>query len=66
MSSDYIVSITIRIVCFAISFWALDALDFQRFLKKGRVAKVQVLYWILAASLGWMLAEFILGLMSFA
>ena len=52
-------------MCFAISFWALDALDFQRFLKKGRVAKAQVLYWILAASLGWMLAEFIFGLMSF-
>lgn len=64
MSSGYIVSITIRIVCFVISFWALDALDFQRFLKKGRVAKAQVLYWILAAGLSWMLAEFILGLMS--
>lgn len=64
MSSGYFVSVTVRILCFGISFWALDALDFQRFLKKGRAAKAQILYWILAASFGWLLAQFILGFLS--
>ena len=53
----------LSVVCFCICFYALNALDFERFLKKGHSAQAQVLYWILAIGLAWMLKSFIIALL---
>lgn len=54
---------TLSVVCFAVCFYALDALDFERFLKKGHSAQAQFLYWILAISLAWMVKSFMISLL---
>jgi uncharacterized integral membrane protein (TIGR02327 family) len=56
------VEIALSLVVFALSLWALDALDFNRFIKKGRVVQAQTLYLFLAMALAGLVVQFLLGL----
>ena len=49
-------------ICFAISLYGLSAIDYSRFLKKGKVFEAQVLYIILAMILAYLLGKFILAI----
>lgn len=54
--------VILSLVVFAISLWALDALDFNRFLKKNKVIQAQTLYLFLAMALTGLVVQFLLGL----
>lgn len=56
------VEVVLSLVVFALSLWALDALDFNRFIKKGRVMQAQTLYLFLAMALTGLVVQFLLGL----
>ncbi len=56
------VEVVLSLVVFALSLWALDALDFNRFLKKSRVIQAQTLYLFLAMALAGLVVQFLLGL----
>jgi len=56
------VEIALSLVVFALSLWALDALDFNRFIKKGHVVQAQTLYLFLAMALAGLVVQFLLGL----
>ncbi len=47
---------------FAISLYALTALDFNRFLRKNKTMQAQILMFLLAMALGTLVAEFLLAL----
>jgi uncharacterized integral membrane protein (TIGR02327 family) len=47
---------------FAISLYALTALDFNRFLRKNRTVPAQILMLLLAMAMGTLVAEFLLAL----
>jgi uncharacterized integral membrane protein (TIGR02327 family) len=54
--------IVLSLVVFALSLWALDALDFNRFLKRNKVIQAQTLYFFLAMALTSLVVQFLLGL----
>lgn len=54
--------VILSLVVFAISLWALDALDFNRFLKKNKVIQAQMLFLFLAMALAGLVVQFLMGL----
>jgi len=56
------VEVALSLLVFALSLWALDALDFNRFLKKSHVIQAQTLYLFLAMALAGLVVQFLLGL----
>lgn len=56
------IEVILSLVVFAITLWALDALDFNRFLKKNKVIQAQTLYLFLAMALTGLVVQFLLGL----
>ena len=59
----YFIRLLIYFVAFAISLYALSALDFNRFLKKNHVMAAQVLYIVLAMALAFLMGQFIMAIM---
>lgn len=56
------IEVVLSLVIFTGSLWALDALDFNRFLKKNKVIQAQTLYFFLAMALTSLVVQFLLGL----
>lgn len=59
----YFIRVLVYFVSFAISLYALSALDFNRLLKKNRVMAAQALYIVLAMAMAYLLGEFLIGIM---
>ncbi len=64
MLSDLGISSLLNIVShllfIGLSWWALQALDFERFLRKNRVAQARLLYLFLAITIGSAVSNFFL------
>jgi uncharacterized integral membrane protein (TIGR02327 family) len=56
------VEIALSLVVFALSLWALDALDFNKLLKKNKIIQAQTLYLFLAMALAGLVVQFLLAL----
>jgi uncharacterized integral membrane protein (TIGR02327 family) len=56
------VETVLSLVVFAVSLWALDALDFNKLLKKNKVVQAQTLYLFLAMALAALVVQFLLAL----
>ena len=52
----YFTRLVIYFICFAISLYALNALDYSRFIKKNS-------YIIIAMALAFLMGQFIMGIM---
>lgn len=52
----------VYLAAFVVSFFALGALDFNRFLKQGKLLQGQVLYWVLALGLAYLSGSFVISL----
>lgn len=61
-SAVYAVRAAIYIAAFMLSFYALGALDFSRYIKQGHVLQARILYWILVLSLAYLSGSFVLAL----
>ncbi|MEF9919716.1 MAG: DUF1146 family protein [Erysipelotrichaceae bacterium] len=57
-----LVNITVHLLCFVVSFYALSSLHFDRFCDVRKPMKVQVLLLLLAIGLGYVVAQFLLAL----
>ncbi|CAM5380839.1 DUF1146 domain-containing protein [Niallia circulans] len=55
-----LLSILIHIVFIALSWWALQSLNFEKFLRKNRVFQARVLYVLLAIIMGSIVSNFLL------
>lgn len=54
--------VLLALALFGLSLWALDALDFNRLIKKGRVMQAQTLYLFLAMGLAGLVFQFLKAL----
>ena len=61
-SAVYTVRAAIYIAAFMLSFYALGALNFSRYIKQGHVLQARILYWILVLSLAYLSGSFVLAL----
>lgn len=55
-----LLNIVSHLLFIGLSWWALQALDFERFLRKNRVAQARLLYLFLAITIGSAVSNFIL------
>ena len=61
-SAVYAVRAAIYIAAFMLSFYALGALNFSRYIKQGHVLQARILYRILVLSLAYLSGSFVLAL----
>ena len=66
MSISYLAQVLILVCSFAVSFWALGALDFEKYLKANHVQQAQVLYWLMAFALAYLVSGFVTSLLYWA
>ncbi len=55
-----ITAILVHITCMAITWWALQAVDMTKVMKKNKVAQIQAIYIILTIVIGSALGNFLL------
>jgi uncharacterized integral membrane protein (TIGR02327 family) len=61
--SVFILRMLVEIGCFALSFYAVGALNYEKLLKPGHVVQAQLLYWLLVLALSWLVSQFLFSLM---
>lgn len=61
-----IVRIVIYLFSFVVSAYALSGLDFKKITRRGSETKIQLLYIFLALGLGYLIAEFLMGISRYA
>lgn len=54
--------VLLALALFGLSLWVLDALDFNRLIKKGRVMQAQTLYLFMAMGLASLVFQFLKAL----
>lgn len=57
-----IIEIILYFITFAVSLYALSAIDFAKFIFAGRVVQTQILILLLAMALAYLVVQFLLGL----
>ncbi len=61
-----LLSILIHIIFIALSWWALQSLNFEKFLRKNRVFQARMLYVLLAIIMGSIVSNFLLDYLSWS
>ena len=59
---EFYIRVAVFFFSFLLSLYGLNALDFNRFIRQGKVMQGQVLYFILAASLSYLLGSFLMSM----
>ena len=59
---DFYVKVCIYLLSFVASFYGLGALDFNRLIKQGKIVQGQVLYFVLACCLAYLVANFVMAI----
>lgn len=59
---DFYLKIIIYLFSFTLSLFSLNALDFNRFLKQGKIVQGQLLYFILACCMGYVFGNFLMAI----
>ena len=54
--------VSVYIICFVFTLFGLASLDFNRFIKKGKVAQAWILYFIIALSLAYLSGSFLMSI----
>ena len=62
MMFDFYIRVFIYFFCFIMSLYALNALDFNRFVKQGRIFQAQLLYFLIACALAYLSASFLMAM----
>ena len=61
--TQFYIKVGIYMFSFILSLFGLSALDFSRFIAKGKVAQAQILYFILACALAYLFGNFLMSVM---
>ena len=62
---QFIIRDVVYILCFILSMQAMQALNYEKLLKKGHVRQAQVLYFLLVMALAWLSGSFVLTFLNF-
>lgn len=60
---DFYMRVTIYFICFLMALFGMSAVDFNRFLRQGKVVQGQVLYFVLCCCLSYLMGSFVIALM---
>lgn len=52
----------VYLLCFVIALYGLSAFDFNRFVKKNKIAAAWVLYFCIAMALAYLLGQFLMAI----
>lgn len=52
----------IYIICFIFSLFGLNAIDYNRYIKKGKISQAWILYFIIAFSLAYLSGSFLMSI----
>ena len=63
--NQFIYRVIVYLLSFILSLYGLSALDFNRFLKKNKVAEAQVLYFLLALALAYLVGSLLMSIIYF-
>lgn len=61
---NYVRDVVVYFIFFALSLYALSAIDFTRFMKRGKVKEIQILYILLSLALGFLAGSFLIGILN--
>ncbi len=62
MDLNFIKNFLIYIISFTLAMFALQSVNYEKFIKKGRVIEAQLLYILIAMALGYLIAQFVQGI----
>ena len=60
--SKFYLKVIIYLLSFALSLFGLNAIDYNRFLKKNKVVAAQTLYYLLALALAYLVGTLIINI----
>lgn len=63
--NQFIYRVIVYLLSFVLSLYGLSALDFNRFLKKNKVTEAQVLYFLLALALAYLVGSLLMSIIYF-
>ena len=59
---EFWVRVSVHLVCFGLALYAMQALNYEKLLRKGHVMQAQVLYILCAMALALLAAQFLMNL----
>ena len=59
---EEIVRVVVHLSCFALSLYAMQALNYEKLIRKGHVVQAQLLYILTAMCIALLAAQFLLNL----
>ena len=62
MDLDNIKNFLIYLISFTLAMFALQSVNYEKFIKKGKVIEAQLLYILIAMALGYLIAQFVQGI----
>ena len=62
MEVGAIIRIIVHLACFAVTMVALQAVHYEKLIRKGKVVQAQILYILVAMAIARLAAEFLLSL----
>lgn len=61
---EFVLKAIVHVVCFAMSFYALQVIDWNRLFKKNHVGEAWMFYLFMSMGLGYLVAGFILNVVN--
>ncbi|MCI5773616.1 MAG: DUF1146 family protein [Erysipelotrichaceae bacterium] len=62
MNFDNIKNFLIYVLSFSFAMYALQSVNYEKFIRSGKVTQAQFLYILLAMALGYLVAQFLLAI----
>ena len=59
---EFYLRVGIYFFCFLLTLFGMNALDFNRFVKQGKVLQAQILYFVLSCALAYLMGSFLMAL----
>lgn len=60
---EFYLKVGIYFFCFLLVLFGMNAFDFNRFVKQGKVVQAQVLYFVICCALSYLMGNFMIALM---
>jgi len=57
---EAVITILIKLIFIAVTWWAMQALHFEKMLKKGKVFQARVLFILLCIAIGSLISDFVI------
>ena len=59
---DFYIRVAVYFICFILAIFGMSGLDFNRFVKQGKVAQAMILYFVICCALAYLMGSFLMSL----